>query len=139
MSEGRPGAAALALVAAAALAFAGCASKRPAAIEHSEHMLADAGFRSVPADTPERVAALQRLQPETVTEVMRDGRTFYVFPDPKECHCLYVGTEDEYGEWQKLLYQSGHKQPAPVPWNEGELGNGAMGNWGVWGGWPWWD
>jgi hypothetical protein len=139
MRDQRRGAYAQALLAAAALACTGCASNELGKVDSAEHMLSDAGFRAVKADTPERVDALRRLPPGTVSEVMRNERTFYVFPDPELCHCLWVGTGDEYDEWRKLLHQSGHPQPAPVPWNEGELGNGAMSSVGVWGVWPWWD
>ena len=128
---------ALACLAIAAIAAA-CATPR-SQVQHSEHMLSDAGFRAVPADTPERVDALQRLQPDTVTEVRRGERTFYVYPDPKGCNCLYVGTEDEYDEYRKLVYQAGNPEPKQVPWNEGELGNGALGSEAIWGTWPWWD
>jgi hypothetical protein len=135
---GRPKAAwTLALAATAVIASAGCTTR--SSVTGSEHMLSDAGFRPVPADTPERSSALRRLRPDTVTEVRRGERTFYVYPDPKVCGCLYVGTEDEYDEYRKLVFQAGHPQPEPVPWNEGELGNGALSSETIWGAWPWWD
>jgi hypothetical protein len=129
---------ALAAALALALAAGACAAQRRVEAQRSEELLAAAGFRQVQADTPEREAALRRLQPDTVTEVMRDGRTFYVYPDPDDCHCLYVGGGDQHEEYQKLVYQSGHPQPRPLPWNEAELGEGWMG-WGTWGAWPWFD
>jgi hypothetical protein len=139
MRDRRRGAYALALLAAAALAWTGCASRREARVERSVQLLADAGFRPVKADTPERAEALRRLPAGRVSEVMRNERTFYVFPDPELCQCLWVGTGDEYDAWRGILHQKKHPQPSPVPWNEGALGNGAMSSAGVWGVWPWWD
>jgi hypothetical protein len=129
---------ALALAAAAGIDWTGCAARQEARVEGDEHLLTDAGFHSVPADSPERASALARLRPDTVTEVRRGDRTFYVYPDPHGCHCLYVGSSDENDEYRKLLYQKGHPQPGAVPWNEGELNNGSV-NWESFGAWPWWD
>ena len=71
-----------------------------------------------------------------MTPVRRGERTFYVYPDPRLCGCLYVGTSDEYDSYRRIVHQSGHPEPGPVPWNEGGLGNAAM-NVQVWGPWPW--
>jgi hypothetical protein len=127
---------ALAAVTLAALVGAGCqAGAKKAA--RQEEMLSAAGFRTIPADTPERVDALHRLTPGRVTPVLRGERTYYVYPDPKTCGCLYVGTADEYDSYKKIVHQAGNPDPGPVPWNEGALGNAAMNE--VWGPWPWWD
>jgi hypothetical protein len=129
------GAAGLLLI-AVALATAGCTAMRKAEAQRDEPMLADAGFRALPADTPEREQLLRRLAPDRVTEVLRGEHTFYVFPDPDGCHCLYVGSSEEHDEYQKLLFQAGHPQQAPLPWNDGE--SAGIG-WAVYGDWPWWD
>jgi hypothetical protein len=130
---------ALAIAAAAAIAGTGC-TPTPKQVKRSEQMLADAGFKQVPADNDERRAALHRLAPEQVTEVRRGDRMYYVYPDPKVCGCLYVGSPEEHDEYLRLVHQAGHPQPAPIPWNEGELGNSSANlNWELWGPWPWWD
>ena len=129
-------AARLLLIAAAVLAAAGCGTLREEEAGRDEPMLEDAGFRRVPADTPEREALLRRLPPDRVTEVERGERTFYVFPDPDGCLCLYVGSSDQHDEYQRLRFQSGHPQQPPLPWNEGE--SAGLG-WAVYGDWPWWD
>ena len=130
----------LAIAASAALVGTACTTEPPKKVERSEQMLSDAGFRQVPADNPERAAALRRLAPDTVTEVRRGDRMYYVYPDPKLCGCLYVGSPTEHDEYLRLVQQSGHPQPKPIPWNEGELGNSsATLNWELWGTWPWWD
>jgi hypothetical protein len=130
---------ALAIAAAAAIAGTGC-TPTPKQVKRSEQMLADAGFKQVQADNDERRAALHRLAPEQVTEVRRGDRMYYVYPDPKVCGCLYVGSPEEHDEYLRLVHQAGHPQPAPIPWNEGELDNSSANlNWELWGPWPWWD
>lgn len=128
---------ALAAIAGVALAAAGCQARVNKLMGQKE-MLEAAGFRTIAADTPERVDALHRLAPGRVTPVLRGERTFYVYPDPKLCGCLYVGTGDEWDSYRRILHQAGHPEPGPVPWNEGALSNAAM-NVQVWGPWPWWD
>lgn len=129
-------AARLLLIAAAVLSAAGCGTMRRSEAVRDQPMLEDAGFRSVLADTPERAELLRRLPPDRVTEVRRGERLFYLFPDPDLCRCLYVGSSDEYDEYQRLRFQSGHPQQPPLPWNEGE--SAGIG-WAVYGDWPWWD
>jgi hypothetical protein len=131
---------ALAVAVAALMAGIGCAAPRSKQIERSAHLLTSAGFRQIPADNEERAAALARLEPGRVTPVMHRDRTFYVYPDPKLCGCLYVGRADEYDSYLKLLQQKKSPQPAPLPWNSGMLSNGsALLNPGIWGAWNWWD
>jgi hypothetical protein len=130
---------ALAIAACAAAIGLGCAPTKKE-VQRSEHFLTDAGFLKIPADNAERTAALHNLAPERLTEVRRGDKMYYVYPDPKVCGCLYVGSPDQYDEYLRLVHQAGHPQPEPVPWNEGELSNSsALMNWELWGPWPWWD
>ena len=128
---------ALAVAAAAALVV-GCASgpRQQKKAAHTEHLLTVAGFRQIPASTPERADALARLDAGHVTPVMHNDRTFYVYPDTLTCECLYVGRADEYDSYLKLLQQEGSPQPGPLPWNSGRYSNGsALLNPGIWGPW----
>jgi hypothetical protein len=124
---------------AAATIGSGCTGPvRKKQAERSDHLLRAAGFRQIPADNPDRAAALERLPRNQVTPVVRDDRTFYVYPDPTICGCLYVGRADEYDSYRRLLQQEGNPQPEPLPWNSGRLSNGsALLNPGVWGPWDW--
>jgi hypothetical protein len=127
----------IALAAALALA-AGCAAgpRQQKKAAHTEHLLTVAGFRQIPANTPERAEALARLDAGYVTPVVHQERTFYVYPDTRTCECLYVGRADEYDSYLKLLQQEGSPQPDPLPWNSGRYSNGsALLNPGIWGPW----
>jgi hypothetical protein len=98
-----------------------------------ENMLSAAGFRMVPADTPDKQARLQSLPADKITPVQRDGKTYYTFADPKN-NVLYVGQEPQYQEYKKLRYQ---KQLADEQLSTAEMYNdAAWGGWGPWGpGW----
>jgi hypothetical protein len=84
---------------------AGCATMRAAATRSTEEMLSTAGFRRVPADTPETLADLHGLRPRQIVPAVRDGQTTYVYADPEVCKCLYVGTEAQYQDYQRRRRQ----------------------------------
>ena len=87
------------------LAAAGCATVQAAATRSTQDMLAAAGFQAQPADTPQRIAELQSLPARRLLSRTQDGAVSYVFSDPAGCHCLYVGGEREYQEYQRLRLQ----------------------------------
>ena len=90
------------LLLAPALLLAGCASLQAAGAPSTEQMLDDAGFQTRPADTPEALAALQSLPARKLLVRTVDGQPQYAYADPTGCKCLYVGTEQQYREFQKL-------------------------------------
>src|SRR5262245_60870039 len=84
-----------------ALIAASCASIRAGHTRATEEMLAAVGFHMRPADTPERLADLQRIPPRKLTAYSQAGNpTYYVYSDPDVCHCLYVGNEPQYQAFQ---------------------------------------
>ena len=82
-----------------ALAAAACATYKQ---QTTESLLASAGFRAVAANTPERINALNSLPSRQISRVVRDGQTYFVYPDTKECRCLRVGREEQYERYKKL-------------------------------------
>lgn len=94
-----------------------------------QNMLTAAGFRMVPADTPERQMHLQTLPSGEITPVQRNGTLYYVCPDPKR-NLLYVGNEQQYQEYQRLRFQ---KQMTQDQLTAAQLNREAA--WGVWGPW----
>jgi hypothetical protein len=87
---------------APALLLAGCASNQAAGAASTEQMLIDAGFETRTADTPEKLASLQSLPARKLLVQTVDGQSQYGYADPTGCKCLYVGTERQYQEFQKL-------------------------------------
>jgi hypothetical protein len=110
--------------AAALVAFVtGCSTTKS-----TENLLSAAGFNAMPATTPERQAHLKTLPAHKVTMVVRDGTTYYAYPD--EAHqVLYVGREAQYQEYQKLRLQN---QMAEDQVEAAQMNSEA--SWGAWGG-----
>jgi len=91
-----------ALAAVAVITLAGCAAVEQQEAGDAEQLLQAAGFRRLPADSPEREQGLKDLRPRQLFARTRDGATQYLFADPYNCHCFYVGGEKEYAELQQL-------------------------------------
>jgi hypothetical protein len=98
----------LALLAAVLLAsaLAACASLEQTIQQDqasdAEQVLREAGFRQIPGDTKPRIDMLRALAPRRLTAVSRDGQLWYVYPDPTNCACLYVGSPANYQTYQQL-------------------------------------
>jgi hypothetical protein len=86
----------LPLVAVLAL---GCASVEA---RSTDSLLENAGFRTVAANTPERIELLKTLPARKVSPVDRNGQVFYVYSDPDGCRCLRVGRQEQYEVYQRL-------------------------------------
>src|SRR6516225_6740243 len=67
----------------------GCAESSTERAQRLEPMLAQAGFRMVPADTAARSEKLDRLTPLRMNYQSHNGKSSYWFADPYVCHCLY--------------------------------------------------
>ena len=116
----------------AVLVLGSCATLEQRVTE-TEQLLAAAGFRQRPADTPERLAHLQSLPPQKLLSQTRDGKVYYTYPDPEFCHCLYVGDEPAYQQYQKLSVE---KKIARAEENAAMMNEDAAMQWEMWG--PWW-
>jgi len=64
-----------------------------------DDMLIGAGFTPVPANTPQRQAALASIPPHTFVHEMRGGRVLYAYADPTTCDCLYIGNQAAYDRY----------------------------------------
>jgi hypothetical protein len=89
------------LLAAPALLGVGCAAIQ----RDTEMMLTAAGFHMRPADTPERQKDLRSMPPHRIVSRTEDGNIVYMYADPDNCHCLYVGGNKEYSEYERLRVQ----------------------------------
>lgn len=84
--------------------LAGCALQETPKqrAQRIEPMLSAAGFKMLPADTPERVAETQRLTALKVRYYFDNGKPRYWFNDPVLCHCVYVGSEKNYQQYERI-------------------------------------
>ncbi len=123
----------LLLVLATAFAVGGCAAMRRQEARDTGDLLVAAGFRSKPADTPEREQRLRALSPLKMESQSKDGHLVYRYADPYSCDCLYVGDEQAYAQYKRLALK---KQVAEERLEAAEAEESAAMDWGLWG--PWW-
>jgi hypothetical protein len=83
-------------------ALVACAEMHEFSAAENEKLLKTAGFRAVAADTPEKVESLNTLAAGKISRVGRGDKIYYVFNDPFECRCLWVGQESQYERYRRL-------------------------------------
>jgi hypothetical protein len=87
------------------IAVVGLASSLTAcamATRNTESRLTQAGFRQVPADTPQKLAHLKTLPQRQLVARAHQGQKYYVFADAEGCKCMYVGRDQQYQSYQRL-------------------------------------
>ncbi|TCT00614.1 hypothetical protein [Aquabacter spiritensis] len=92
---------AIALATLASLTLGACVT----ATQNKENMLAAAGFRMRLADTPDKIASLKTLPPHKFTVQNQNGQPVYIYADPTVCGCIYYGTQDNYANYQQMMFQ----------------------------------
>jgi len=87
--------------------MSGCATQETPEqrAQRIEPILAAAGFRAHPADSPVKLQKLQAMTPLKVRFTPKDGKMHYWFADPVYCTCLYTGGQDAYEHYQQLRLQ----------------------------------
>jgi hypothetical protein len=94
-------------LAALGLCVAAAACQNPQqVIANKEDMMVAAGFKFVPANTPARQMSFKQLPPHKFAREIKDGRVFYVYPDPTVCVCLYVGDQCLF-KWANVFRAGG--------------------------------
>jgi hypothetical protein len=111
---------------ALALALMGCQAIENEDAESTEQLLAAAGFHMKEATTPEQLANLQGMTQREVVVHQQDGEPRYVYADAQDCKCVYVGSEKNYDEFQRLSVRQ----------EIAEENMDASLDWGMWGPWP---
>ncbi|HTP05330.1 MAG TPA: hypothetical protein VMM54_09270 [Nitrospirota bacterium] len=85
------------------LTSCGTISKHEA--RRTEDFLLEAGFTKKLATTAEEQAKLSAFKPLKMVRAEKDGEVIYVYPDPDNCKCAYVGGEHQFTEYKRLRYQ----------------------------------
>lgn len=109
----------------------GCAAIERADRNSTEQMLAAGGFKVLPADTPQRQAALAQLKPYTIQRQIRNGQVYYVYGDPQN-NFAYVGDQNAYSAYQKLVVQQQISDQNMMAAQMEDM-PGMWGGWGYWG------
>jgi hypothetical protein len=112
-------------------ALGACQTQQQAVKQHEDN-LAAAGFIIRPANTPERKAMLSRLPPNKFVKREKGDTVHYVYADPLVCGCLYVGSQQAYGQYKQDQQQ---KHLADEQQMTADSYSDAAWNWNEWGPW----
>jgi hypothetical protein len=77
-------------------ALAGCQSTSGSVKGTPNGTLTNAGFVAKRANTPEQVAVLNSLPPNTFVRQTANGKATYLYADPAACGCVHVGGESAF-------------------------------------------
>lgn len=123
------------LIVCAITIMTGCQTIRNNNAAEKEAMLSAAGFQMKQAQTQEQLTDVQEMPQRKFVAHTLNGQVLYVFADAVNCQCIYVGTEKNYQQYQKMAFQQDMTDEKE---KTAELNNEASLNWGLWGGWgPW--
>ena len=89
------------LLAVPMLLGAACAAIQRFEVRDTERMLVAAGFHMRLADTPELQEDLRSIPPCRIVSRTKDRNVVYMYADPDNCHCVYVGGNKEYSEYER--------------------------------------
>ena len=122
----------------AAIIVSGCASIANQDAMDTERRLSAAGFQMKLADTPEKLAHLQFFADRRLVPTTLDGKTVFVYADAQSCKCVYVGSQANYQEYERLAIQQNvvDEQRATAEDAAMAAETNAQMNWGLWGVWP---
>ena len=114
------------------LAVAGCETKAER-IADKEDLLTAAGFKVRPADSPARQAQLKQLPANSFVTMVKGDQVRYLYADPVDCNCLYIGDQKAYGAYKQEVFS---RNLADQQQQTAELYSDQW-NWGEWGWDPW--
>ena len=80
------------------------------AVSNKEDMMAAAGFKIQPANTPQRQAALRSMASHKFSSQVRNSRVVWVYADPTVCNCLYLGDQQAYDTYRRLVFDRNQMQ-----------------------------
>lgn len=121
----------LLLLALAATLVGGCAAIQRAENNSNEQLLTAAGFKVLPADTPDKEAKIAQLKPYTVARQIRGNKVYYIYPDDQHNFVL-VGDQAAYSRYQNLVVQQ-QVSDQNLMAAQMETMPGMWGGWGYWG------
>lgn len=120
----------VALIFATGIAATSCTTTDT--INTKEDNLAAAGFILRPANTAKRKSMLASLPPNKFFKSVHGDDVKYVYADPIVCKCLYVGTQQAYGQYQQAAQQ---EKIANRRMLAAELYSDDDWDWNAWGPW----
>ncbi|ARQ02229.1 hypothetical protein [Pseudorhodoplanes sinuspersici] len=78
----------------------------PAAAQRATGMLLeDAGFKMREANTPEKMERLRSLTPHKLIARQKNGVPYYLYADPDDCKCLFIGDKIAFENYRAMPAQ----------------------------------
>lgn len=119
----------------------GCAILYTNEAQQTDRLLSAAGFKMLPADTPQKDELLSSLTPLKLQYRIKDDKTLFFYPDPYDCKCIYTGDRAAYDRFDRLAVEADiadEEKKAALMNEEAAMEFGPWG-WGWLGGpWGWW-
>lgn len=85
-------------------------------VQITQGFLEEAGFLKKNADSPAKLDYLKSLTQHTLVLHERNGKSYYVYADANNCKCLYVGDEQAFQRYRKIMDRfSKLEEPVPGP------------------------
>ena len=88
---------------AISLVLAACQTPQQA-VQSKENQLAAAGFTLQPANSPKRIAAMNKLPPNKFVQQTSGGTVVYVYADPAGCQCVYFGNQTAWSNYRSAVF-----------------------------------
>lgn len=86
---------------AAMVLLIGCATIQRLQARDTEELLTPAGFKKQLVDAADTTSP-DATPPYRLVSRTKDGTVQYIYADPDNCRCVYVGGSKEYAEYQRL-------------------------------------
>ena len=109
----------------AGILLTGCAAIEKNSAMDTERLLAASGFKMKLANTPEKLANITAMTQRTVVPHDKNGTVYYAYADAEFCKCIYLGTEQNYQQYEKIAVER----------NIAQMNENAAVNWNAWGAW----
>lgn len=68
-----------------------------------ERTLSASGFQMRLADTPAKLAKLEKLPQRRILSQTKDGQPIFLYADATDCKCLYMGSERAHQRYKELV------------------------------------
>ncbi|MPR13413.1 hypothetical protein [Microvirga tunisiensis] len=89
---------------AISLVLAACQTPQQA-VQQKEDLLAASGFTLQPANSPKRIAAMNKLPPNKFVQQTSGGTVVYVYADPAGCQCVYFGNQTAWSNYRGAVFE----------------------------------
>ena len=115
-----------------AVLLSSCAAIEQADRSNTERLLAAAGFKVLPANTPERQLSLEATRPYKVERKLKGEEIYYFYACPDQS-IAYIGNQTDYSKYRELELQQEIANQNTASSENAVLAAQQWNDWRVWG------